>query len=260
MTHTTSRRPHQIIVAASAHGTSAEHALLMPTLDACGNVLTEHTLVTADAGYYSHDNLLALHERRIDALIADNNLRKRDPRLAGQDKHRRRKDPHHNKRKVTPKAPRGFTVEQFTYDPQQRTLTCPAGQQLYRNGQHCLIKGRPGMHFRGAKRDCVPCPLREQCLRTPDRTQTRQVTLFLDKHTSLPQRLAQDMRERIDSDQGRRHYAQRFQTVEPVFGNLHYNKGLDRFTLRGQAKVNGQWLLCCLVHNIEKLAPFIRAA
>ena len=27
-------------------------------------------------------------------------------------------------------------------------------------------------------------------------------------------------------------------TVEPVFGNLRYDKGLDRFTLRGQAKVN----------------------
>lgn len=43
-------------------------------------------------------------------------------------------------------------------------------------------------------------------------------------------------------------------TVEPVFGNLRYNKGLDRFTLRSQAKVNTQWHLFCLVHNIEKLA------
>jgi hypothetical protein len=42
--------------------------------------------------------------------------------------------------------------------------------------------------------------------------------------------------------------------VEPVFGNLRYNKGLDRFTLRGQRKVDTQWKLYCLVHNIEKLA------
>jgi len=42
--------------------------------------------------------------------------------------------------------------------------------------------------------------------------------------------------------------------VEPVFGNLRANKRLDRFTLRGRAKVNGQWTLYCLVHNIEKLA------
>jgi hypothetical protein len=46
----------------------------------------------------------------------------------------------------------------------------------------------------------------------------------------------------------------RFATVEPVFGNLRANKRLQRFTLRGQKKVDGQWKLYCLVHNIEKLA------
>jgi hypothetical protein len=35
---------------------------------------------------------------------------------------------------------------------------------------------------------------------------------------------------------------------------LRYNKRLDRFTRRGQGKITGQWLLMCLVHNIEKLA------
>ena len=42
-------------------------------------------------------------------------------------------------------------------------------------------------------------------------------------------------------------------TVEPVFGNLRNNKRLHRFTLRGRTKVDGQWKLYCLVHNIEKL-------
>ena len=42
--------------------------------------------------------------------------------------------------------------------------------------------------------------------------------------------------------------------VEPVFGNLRHNKRLNRSTLRGQNKVDAQWKLCCLVHNIEKLA------
>ena len=62
------------------------------------------------------------------------------------------------------------------------------------------------------------------------------------------------MKQRIDSAEGRARYAMRFGTVEPVFGNLRYNKGLDRFTLRGRAKVDAQWKLFCLVHNIEKLA------
>jgi hypothetical protein len=33
-----------------------------------------------------------------------------------------------------------------------------------------------------------------------------------------------------------------------------HNKGLKRFTLRGKDKVNAQWLLYCMVHNIEKIA------
>jgi hypothetical protein len=43
-------------------------------------------------------------------------------------------------------------------------------------------------------------------------------------------------------------------TVEPVFANIRHNKRLDRFTLRGRAKVNTQWHLYSLVHNIGKLA------
>ena len=42
-------------------------------------------------------------------------------------------------------------------------------------------------------------------------------------------------------------------TVEPVFGNLTYNKGLRRFSLRGKPKVDTQWKLFCLVHNIGKI-------
>jgi len=62
------------------------------------------------------------------------------------------------------------------------------------------------------------------------------------------------MKARLDTLVGRAQYAQRFAAVEPVFGNVRYNKGLDWFTLRGRTKVNAQWQLFCLVHNIEKLA------
>ena len=62
------------------------------------------------------------------------------------------------------------------------------------------------------------------------------------------------MRAAMDSPRGRRLYSQRMATVEPVFANLRHNKRLMRFNLRGKAKVNGQWHLYCLVHNIEKLA------
>ena len=64
----------------------------------------------------------------------------------------------------------------------------------------------------------------------------------------------QAMKQRIDSAEGRALYGRRFAVVEPVFANLRHNKRLNRFTLRGQAKVDAQWKLFALVHNIEKLA------
>ena len=96
--------------------------------------------------------------------------------------------------------------------------------------------------------------MRAQCLRTPDTTPVHNIAFFHGRtDTDGPAHTAR-MRARIDSPTGREAYGQRFATVEPVFGNVRANKRLDRFTLRGRTKVNGQWTLYCLVHNIEKLA------
>ena len=64
------------------------------------------------------------------------------------------------------------------------------------------------------------------------------------------------MKHRIDSDYGRQIYSHRMSVVEPVFGNLSTNKKLNRFSLRGKAKVQGQWQLYFLVRNIEKLKNY----
>jgi hypothetical protein len=56
------------------------------------------------------------------------------------------------------------------------------------------------------------------------------------------------------AETGKEMITRRFATVEPVFGNLRGNKRLHRFTLRGKAKMDGQWKLYCMMHNIEKLA------
>jgi hypothetical protein len=64
------------------------------------------------------------------------------------------------------------------------------------------------------------------------------------------------MKEKIDTVEGRSTYSKRLGIVEPVFGNIRVQKGLDRFTLRGRVKVSIQWMLYCLVHNIEKVLHF----
>jgi transposase len=246
---------HQIIVEAQAHGTGSEQALLLPLVKAIAPLLTTgetRSLITADAGYHSEANLAALDAMKVDALIADNGMRGRDERLADQAKHKTQPDPLYDKAHPTQNAGL-FRPADFTYDPVANTCICPAGQLLYSNGTNCTTHGRTHHKFQGNQTSCLPCELRAKCLRHPNKTKTRQVAFF-DKHQASPLPYTQRMKEHIDSDEGKRLYGQRFATVEPVFGNIRHNKRLNRFTLRGQTKVDAQWKLFCLVHNIEKLA------
>lgn len=179
-------------------------------------------------------------------------MRQRDPRFDNQTRHQDKPDPLHDKSAKKKKPPR-YKPADFTYDPEARTCICPAGQPLYRHGD-CVINRKSAVRFEGAKGICSPCTQRERCLRTPRETVTRQVAFFDDKSATDADRVVQQMKQRIDSDEGKLLYGQRFATVEPVFGNIRANKRSNRFTYRGRRKVNGQWLLFCLVHNIEKLA------
>ena len=135
-----------------------------------------------------------------------------------------------------------------------RTCVCPAGKSLQRRGAAPVTRDHIGAHFQGAKRDCGPCAMRAQCLRTPATTPVRNVAFFHGRVSTRHVNYRAEMRDRIDTPDGRAQYAQRFAAVEPVFANLRANKRLDRFTLRGRLKVDTQWKLSCRVHNIEKIA------
>jgi len=181
------------------------------------------------------------------------------------ERHRAKPDALYDKSRPVepPDQSRRYQPHDFQYDPVARTCVCPAGKSLYRKGKHLVIGTHVGEQFRGATRDGVPCPVRARCLRHPEKTATRQVMFFSGRVTRPPGRRETHtarMRARIDTPAGRARYAARFGTVEPVFGNLCYNKGLTRFTLRRRAKVDAQWKLFCLVHNIEKLAGLGYAA
>ena len=71
-----------------------------------------------------------------------------------------------------------------------------------------------------------------------------------------PPTILQRMRDRIDTDEAKHEYSKRMGIVEPVFGNIRHNKKLNRFNYRTREKVNWQWLLFCLVHNIEKIGRY----
>ncbi len=171
---------HQIIVEAQAHGTGSENELLIPLVTAVQPLCTPATLITADAGYHSEASLRELAIRQVPALIADPDMRRRDERFRAQARYTALPDPLHDKSNVAPTSP-VFTPGDFVYDANARTCVCPAGKALYRKGQSNVTQGYVGEHFRGAKRDCVPCALRAHCLRTPETTAVRNVAFFRER-------------------------------------------------------------------------------
>jgi transposase len=244
---------HQIIVSAQAHGVGQEQELLVPMVEAVQAIRTEATVIAADAGYHSEDNLKQLAEQGIDAYLPDNGYRKRDPRYSGQEKHRSKPAPLYDKGAKLAK-PRLFCSQDFHPAADRSHCLCPAGERLYRNGHHRDLRGFVALKFTGRKTACGRCALRARCLRFPDKTPVRQVAVRLGPTAGKPETYTARMKRKIDSPRGREMITRRFATVEPVFGNLRHNKRLYRFTLRGRAQVDGQWKLYCLVHNIEKLA------
>ena len=60
------------------------------------------------------------------------------------------------------------------------------------------------------------------------------------------------MKAKLETEAGRKLYALRKQTVEPVFGIIKSVMGFRQFLLRGLAKVSGEWTLVTLAYNCKR--------
>jgi hypothetical protein len=61
------------------------------------------------------------------------------------------------------------------------------------------------------------------------------------------------MRRKLQTKMGAAIYSRRKTIVEPVFGQIKQARGFRQFLLRGLEKVQGEWAMICLTHNILKL-------
>jgi hypothetical protein len=243
----------QVIVGAEAMGEGSEQEALKPMVEQVeenfkrmgeGNIYKDAKL-TADSGYHSEENMKMLHDKQIDAYVADNQFRKRDPRFEDRGKY---KEP------AEEKLSKYYSADEFIYDEQKKKLICPAGKELYvKNRNFKTAKGFYGTVYMAKVTDCRVCSLRLQCLQK-SHTKARQVCKFEGRDLSLKkQTFCGWMRERIDSVVGRTHYSKRMGIVEPSFANIRHMLGLDRFTLRGKKKVDAQWKMYAVVHNLFKI-------
>ncbi len=250
---------HQVIVQADAFGNGNDGQLMRPMLEGAkrnleaiglGNDFLNEKVISADTGYFSLNNLETCLDENVDAYIPDPHFRKRDPRFAEADRHRRPTDKNSLKRKK-----RWFTVDDFHFDEKTQKLVCPAGQELYKSGTNFkTTKGYIASSYKAKITACRNCTLRKKCLRS-DSSPQRQVRIF---HNHISKSLLEKMKQKIDTLKGRKTYSKRLGIVEPVFGNIRSQKRMDRFTLRGKIKVGIQWLFYCIVHNVEKVSNYGR--
>jgi len=252
---------HQVIVCAETFGDCNESGHLPEILECIeencinsgisNNVLHE-TQITADTGFHSERNMKLVFDDHIDAYIPDNQFRKRDIRFENVAIHRKKTANWQRQ-----KGKKYFRKEDFHFDSVSGKLVCPAGKPMWLKCKN-FQTGKPGYKgksYMGHIKNCRNCKLRSKCIRK-ETTPARQIAIFESSKDPDKRTFTQRMRDKFDTPFSRSVYSKRMGTVEPVFGHLRGTKKLDRFTLRGKKKVNNQWLLYCIVHNIGKISRY----
>jgi transposase len=236
---------HQVIIHGEAFGSGQDHDLIPPVLDGAKENLKvlghsedyfKGKILTADTGYHSQTNLSRWDREQLDAFIPDRDFRKRDPRFATRERHQ-------------PRQKRKFSLEDYRHDQGTDQYMCPAGKILRLQVKRWSDRGNIYRRYVAEETDCQSCLLIGKCIRRKN-GKRKCLTVPIGAE---PTNLTKKMIEKIESERGQRIYPQRMAIAEPVFGNIRTQKRLERFTLRGKIKVTVQWLLYCMVHNVEKI-------
>jgi len=181
------------------------------------------TILLADAGYFSYDNLDLLKINGIDAYIPSNFFKVEE---RGKSK--------------------WFRKSLFRFDEEKDCYYCPAGIMI----PFTRIQKRidePDLKQYVCK-FCSNCVLKKACTKAEKRIISRDPR----------EHLLVEMRRKLRTDEGRELYQERMYTVEPVFGQMKQNRGFREFLLRGKEKVNVEFLMMCIVHNIGKIEGFVK--
>jgi len=234
-----SDRKSQVITSAQAFGSANETEHLPEMLDSNAKNLEEAGIkgeegkkptMSADANYFSEENLLACEEHGIDAVIADSQAARR---VASDGENR-------------------YEIEDFTYNEHDDYYECPQGKRLEYK-RKTVQMDIEGTVYQASLTDCKQCLAFSKCSWSK-KEQSEQIQGKALRITEKNRQgnLCRQMRKKLATVQYQDIYAYRIQIIEPVFANIRHCKGLNRFTLRGKNKVNSQWLLYCMVHNLSK--------
>jgi transposase len=220
---------NQIITHFTIHQNPADTTTLKPHMeefkDSFGFFPNE---LTADAGYGSEENYEYLEQNKIEAYVKYNYFDK-------EQKQNGREKPE-------------FHVDNLHYNKEQDCFYCPMGQKMsfIGNAINQTETGYQRIISRYKAQNCFGCPIRGACHK-------RAAERIIEVSHRLNE-LKTQARERLKSEQGLIHRSRRPIDVEPVFGIIKSNRGFKRFLLRGLEKVNIEFGLLALAHNLKKMA------
>jgi transposase len=190
--------------------------------------------VVADSGYDSGKNLHHLEQRKIDGYIASQDQRAHCKEKQGKNKQ--------------------LSKAQFVYHSDGDYYQCPAGHKvILRKQQFNERKGYRFLVKTYRAENCHSCSLQKQCVRS----KTGYRTICQNPEY---ERMRQKIDAKLSSEQGKALMRHRATDIEPVFGHIKQTIMKNgSFLLRGTAKVNGEFGLICLVHNLKKIANHLKA-
>lgn len=209
-----------IIVGRTLSNNPVDTEQMAPVLDdVAANCGRNPEKVSADAGYFSGDNITDLEKRKIDGYLA--------PTREGKTE-----------------AGNPYDKKNFAYDPERDAYQCPQQQwlPLKRTGQ--THKGRTFWVYEGPDA-CLTCPVAALCTKA----KTGHRTVRRDDQEPL----REAMRTKVRSAEGHEVYKRRKAIVEPVWGQIKEAMGFRRFSFRGFEKVRQEFSLVCTCHNLLKV-------
>lgn len=223
---------NQIIVHYTTHQNPTDTKTLKPHLSDFEQtygeeIFNELETITADAGYGSEENYDALENKGITAYIKYNTFEKE------QDKNYQKKH-------------KTFSKENLYYNQEEDYYVCPIGQKMHKThqSQKNTEAGYEQNLSHYQAQNCQGCPLRSQCFKAKGNRS-------IERNHNL-ERHKQKTRELLLSEIGIQKRKQRSADVEPVFAQLKHNNGFRRFTLKGIKKVDLEFGLMAIAHNLRK--------
>lgn len=206
----------------------ADTATLIDFLESFHKKYGQHSReIVADAGYGSQQNYQYMFDKGMIPYVKYNYFHKEQTRAF-------RNNP--------------FLQQNLEYDPITDEFTCPAGKSMVRiSGKNpkSELGYQAHTHLYQAS-GCSRCPLRKECHNAEENRIIR-VNHTLNEYK-------RSVWELLTSERGMFHRARRSIEPEAVFGHIKADRMFRRFLLRSLPKVNIEFGLIAMAHNIRKIA------